>query len=411
MNPADLLPPEIQHSESDPVLDFETDLEEAARALDLEPWVLQRLKHPEREITVNLPLTRDNGSSVNVTGYRVQHSRGQGPSIGPVVLSPNAHTASLRVMAAQITLQSALLGLRLGGAAGAIVVDAGEFSERELRHVVKDYVASLRENVGPLRDTLAADNEWLATWMADANTVAHGEAEPAAVVGKAPELGHAVAEAIVALVQHASGVESISGTHVAIQGFGRRARNLAEILDENGALVTAIADRSGAIMAESGIEIDALIPHVDENGVVFGFAGADAAANADVLESTCDVLILAAAERQVGQHNARRIRARVILELTQNAVTPDGEEALPNQCLLVPYFIAGEPQLAVWSHEWHRGLSYSEPDTQRAASDAIAMTLHALDRARELAHTQRISLRQAGMMLAVERLATSLRKR
>jgi glutamate dehydrogenase (NAD(P)+) len=411
MNPADLLPHEILLGESDPVLDFDSALEQAARALDVEPWVLQRLKHPEREITVNLPLTRDDGSTVNVTGHRVQHSRAQGPSIGPVLLSPKSHLASLRTMAAQITLQSALLGLRLGGAAGAIVIDRERFSERELRHVVKDYVVSLRENTGPLRDALAADNEWLATWMADANTVAHGETEPAAVVGKNPELGRAVSDALVALIEHALAVESVWGLRIAVQGFGRRARSLAGVLHERGACVTAIADRSGAILAEDGIDIAALCSYVDDNGVVFGFAGGDAATNAEMLESPCDVLILAAAERQVGQQNAHGIRARLVVVLTQGAVTPVGEEALPRQCLLLPHLLAGAPELCVWSHEWQRGLSYSEPDPQQAARDAIALTLHAFDRARKTAKECEVTLRQGAMMSAVERLAMNLRKR
>jgi glutamate dehydrogenase (NAD(P)+) len=196
-----------------------------------------------------------------------------------------------------------------------------------------------------------------------------------------------------------------------MQGFGRHARNLAAIFREQGARVTAIADRSGAIMAEKGIDIGALTSHVEDNGVVFGFPGGNATTNAEVLESACDVLILAAAERQVGRHNAQRIRARVAVELTQGAVTPGGEEALPKKCLLIPHLLAGAPELAVWSHEWHRGLSYSEPDAQKAASDATAMNLHSFDRIWELAKAQRISLRRAGMMLAVERLATSLRKR
>src|SRR5690349_20380572 len=112
MEIAQLLPPLVL--DSDPVFEFEADLEAAARAIDLEPWVLQRLKHAEREITVNIPLVRDDRSAMNVTGYRVQYSRGQGPCIGPVILSPAAHTAPLRVTAAVISLQSALLGLRFG---------------------------------------------------------------------------------------------------------------------------------------------------------------------------------------------------------------------------------------------------------------------------------------------------------
>jgi glutamate dehydrogenase/leucine dehydrogenase len=327
-----------------------------------------------------------------------------------VVISPESHTAGLRVSAADITLQSALLGLRVGGAAGAIVCDAGQFSERELRHVVKDYVSSLRENVGPLTDVLAPQgDDCLAAWMNDANTAAHGQSEPAAIVGSAPDLAGVTPHAIVALIQHV--LESISGLHIAIQGFGRRGRILAEVLHHAGAHIVAIADRSGGITCEYGIDIVALNHYVEEHSVLFGFPAAEAATNSDVLQCPADVLILAAAERQIGQHNAACMRSRLLIELTSGAVTRAGEKSLPTGCMFIPHLLAGAPELAVWAHEWQRGLSYSAPDPQQAATDAGAFTLHAFDRVRDMAEAQEISLRQAAVMMAVESLATSLRKR
>lgn len=411
MEIAQLLPP--QHLDSDPVLEFEAGLEEAARALDLEPWVVQRLKHPEREITLNLPLARDDGSAVNVTAYRIQHNRATGPCIGPVTLSPTAHPALLRVIAAEHTLQSALLGLRLGGAAGAIVADADQLSERELRHVVKDFVTALHENSGPLRDVLACDgNEYVATWMDEANTHARGQSEPAAVVGRpSVPLDDAWAKAISALAREALKVDRLGGVRFALQGFGRHARALAGALHAEGAAVIAIADRSGGILCDRGVDVLALEQHVAKTGVIFGFAEAEAAGNADVLESDCDVLVLAAAPRQVAAHNGARIQARVILEVAPEAVTPAGEAALPGSCVLVPHLVAGATRLAIWSHEWQRGLTYSAPHPQEAEADATARVTHALDRVRRLAADQRLSLRQAALMLALSRLASTLRLR
>lgn len=415
MHPSDLLPPEVLHADSDPLLDFEADLEEAAHALDLEPWVLQRLKHSEREITLNMPMVRDNGSTVNVTAYRVQHSRAHGPCIGPVTLSPSAHPALLRTTAAEITLQSALLGLRLGGAAGAIVIDPDQLSERELRHVIKDFVIALHENSGPLCDVLASDgNDYIAAWMDEANTHARGQSEPAAIVGKPSEggaLDTAWARTISALIPQALGSANVQHVRIAIQGFGRHGRALADTLHSQGARLVAIADRSGGIVHVSGIDVTSLGEYVARNGVVYGFPAADPASNADVLESDCDLLILAAAPRQIGDHNASRICARAILELTQGAITHAGEHSLSERCILVPHLLASAAQLAVWSHEWQRALSFSAPDGQQAEIEAEALVLHAFDRARRFSIDRAISMRRAAQMLAVSRLAATLRLR
>jgi glutamate dehydrogenase (NAD(P)+) len=411
MEISELLPP--QTLDSDPVVEFEADLEQAARAVDLEPWVLQRLKHAEREITLNLPLVRDDGTAVNITGYRIQHSRAHGPSIGPVTLSPTMHPALLRATAAEYTLQSALLGLRLGGAAGAIVVDPDQLSERELRHVVKDYGTVLHENSGPLRDVLACGtNEYIAAWLEEANTHARGQSEPAAVVGKAnalldPPWGHAMCAAIREVLH----TDRIGGVRFAIQGFGRDGRALTEAVHAQGGIVVAVADRSGGVIRDDGIDVIALEKHVAKTGVLFGFTQAEAAGNSDVLECDCDVLVLAAAPRQIAGHNGRRIRAQVILELVNAAVTQSGETTLPESCLVVPHLIAGATRLAIWSHEWQRGLTYSAPEPQQAEGEACALVTHALDRARRLAEERQITLRNAALRLALSRLASTLRHR
>jgi glutamate dehydrogenase/leucine dehydrogenase len=413
MELAQLLPP--QTLDSDPVLEFDADLEEAAHALDLEPWVLQRLKHPEREITLNLPLIRDDGSAVNVTGYRIQHNRAHGPCIGPVVLSPSAHPTLLRTIAAEITLQSALLGLRLGGAAAAIVVDPDQLSERELRHVIKDFVSALHENSGPLRDVLACDgNDYIAIWMDEANTRAHGQSEPAAIAGKPIEGGSldvAWARSVSALAQHALGVDTLKDFRIAIQGFGGHGRALVQALHLQQAKIVAIADRSGGISREAGIEVTALQEYVQQNGVLFGFPAADAVTNSDVLECDCNLLILAAAPGQIRAPNAARVRGRMILEVRQGAVTESGEAALPDSCLVVPHLLAAATKLAIWSHEWQRGLTYSAPDPWQAETDASALAIEAFDRAQHRASDNDISLRHASLILALSRLASSLRRR
>ena len=403
MEIAQLLPP--QDLDDDPVLEFEAELEQAAHELDIEPWLLARLKHAEREITVNLPIAGKDRNSIHVAGYRIQHCRAAGPMIGPVILSPTAHPAGLRLSAAAITLQSALMGLRLGGAAGALVCDSARHDEHELSQMVASYVDALRDVTGPLQDVLASVGpEWLARSLQTFATRVHGHTERASVVGSAVR-SEAAASAIVALVQRALHRDDLSQLRVAVQGFGRVGRSLIEALDGKGAKVIAIADRSGAVIRQDGLDVKRLGAFVAQSGVVFGYPDADAASNADALESDCDLLVLAAAPHQIGAHNVRRIRARAILELTEQGVSvPAG--GLPAGCLLIPSLVSGCAQLAVWSYEWQKGLDLDEADTRHAADYARAKVVTAFDLVREAA--QENALARGVFRVALQQLQKRL---
>ena len=54
-------------------------LRDAARRLNLDDSTLQVLSHPERELTVSIPVVMDDGRIEVFTGHRVQHSCARGP--------------------------------------------------------------------------------------------------------------------------------------------------------------------------------------------------------------------------------------------------------------------------------------------------------------------------------------------
>ncbi|MFZ3210113.1 MAG: Glu/Leu/Phe/Val dehydrogenase dimerization domain-containing protein, partial [Terriglobales bacterium] len=177
MTTHDLLPLAAIEEEFDAYLESTLELEEAARALDLEDWVVERLRHPQREITANLVLVRDNGQALNVTAFRVQHSNARGPLLGGVRFSPHTQLSETRALAMNMTWQCALLDVPFGGAAGAVVCDSAKLSERELRRLSKDYVEALRGTLGPGTDVLMEDlgsNPQVLAWMLDAHARAVG---------------------------------------------------------------------------------------------------------------------------------------------------------------------------------------------------------------------------------------------
>ncbi len=411
----------VTESAAEDLLGFTAELEQAARFLDLEPWILQRLKHPQREITVNLPLAREGGGVVNITGLRVQHQRAHGPSIGPLLVSPEANVAQLRTLAAQITLQCALLELPLGGAAGALVADVAELSEHDLRRLVREYVAALHRALGPMEDVLAPEvNDCVTAWTVDACARASGQSEPAAVVGKPaalggiPEAHQAAAGALVALVEQALSAhrQPLAGARLALQGFGKITAAAARRLQAAGARVVAFADRSGGVASPEGLDVERLAAHRAQTGLIFGFEGAQIATNAEVLAADCDVLIAAAAERQIDSRNAPRLRARVVVEALAGAVTAAGDSALHAQGVeVIPALIGTAATLRTWALEWEYGLRFALPEATEAEAVVCSRVIRAYQETRERARALSCGLRSAAHILAVEKLAASLRLR
>ena len=85
-------------------------LEEAAAALDLEPWIVDRLRHPEEESTSYLQLIGDSGDAACVPLFHVEHGTAHNATIGSFSLLPDLQLRACQMMAMERTWQSALLG-------------------------------------------------------------------------------------------------------------------------------------------------------------------------------------------------------------------------------------------------------------------------------------------------------------
>ncbi len=423
MTARDLLPIGIGEPEApyDPLLEVMVDFEEAARQLDLEDWIVQRLRHTEREVTVNLPLLRDDGQAVTVAGMRVQHNTSRGPTLGGVRLSGTAHLSQVKAAAVRMTWQCALLDLPFGGAAGALVADAHELSEPELRRLFKCYINSLHDLIGPYKDVLALDggtNERTAAWMLDSDARARGLLELGVVTGKPAVLGGlpapraAAGRGLFLLLQEILEGREANRLRVALQGFGKLNMSVAHHLHEAGARVVGVADVSGGLLRQNGIDIPALATYATRTGTIFGFGGADAACNADVLECPCDVLILAAAERQVNAGNAARLQAPLVVEVAEGAVTRAGEKALEaRQVVVVPDLLANAGSVLASYLEWKQNVTFAPFGPEEIEKELYRRTTQAYRAVHDCARKYGISLRRAALLLAVDRVGAALRLR
>src|SRR5205085_4476145 len=123
----------------------------------------------------------------------------------------------------------------------------------------------------------------------------------------------------------------LAGLRCLVQGFGKVGGVAALELVEKGATVIGVADYSGGIVADDGLDLAALQQWVAEHGSVQGFAGARSVTNAELLEQPCDVLVLAALEGQLTAQNAPRIQARMVAEGANGPTTVEADAVLADR--------------------------------------------------------------------------------
>lgn len=420
---SDVLLPAAETEDFDPLVQATLHFETAARHLDLEDWIVQRLRHPERELTLNLPVTRDDGRPLMLTAYRVQHCTWQGPGLGGVRYSADSRLNHVRAAAMTTTWECALFDLPFGGSAGAIVCDPQKLSERELRDVTKEYVYALRGIVGPSTDVLApgiGSNAQTAAWMFDGFIRAAGHMEAAAVTGKPEGLwGLPAFDALVArnlfllleqvLLERGG---TVRGATVAVQGFGKLGAAAARLLHDAGARIVAIADLSGGLHNERGLDVAGLQSYVETNHVMLGFPGAEPVSNQQVLETPCELLVTAATEHQITSANAARVGAGVVVEAAQETITPEADRIFADRgALVVPDILANSTRLLASALEWsrnQRGMCRTNGDVESHMRDCIQRAYLAVH---DCAAREHIGLRAAAHLMAVDRIASALRVR
>src|SRR5690242_1541042 len=98
-------------------------IDKAAKHMEYEPNLLEKLRHPERSLLVSVPVRMDNGRIRVFKGYRVQHSTIRGPAKGGVRYHPSVDLDEVTALAAWMTWKCAVMNIPFGGAKGGVECD------------------------------------------------------------------------------------------------------------------------------------------------------------------------------------------------------------------------------------------------------------------------------------------------
>lgn len=399
--------------------DARRQLADAVHLLGYDDGLHTLLAVPRRELTVGVPLRRDDGRQELFIGHRVQHSLTRGPAKGGIRYSPLVTIDEVRALAMWMTWKCALVDVPYGGAKGGLALDPSTLSQSELERATRRFTSEIFPFIGPERDIPAPDigtDDRVMAWMMDTYSVATGHTVPGVVTGKPLALGgsrgraSATSRGVVHVALRA--LESvgipITGRTAAVQGFGKVGRDAARFLSDADVKVLAVSDQYGAVYSATGLDIARLGAHVDRTGRVPGFDGGDALASHELLELDVDLLIPAAVESVITVDNAHRIRASVVVEGANGPTTTEADKILErNGVTVVPDILANAGGVVVSYFEWVQGNQaywWDERDVERRLAERMS---RAWDDVVGTARARGLSLREAAMVVSVERVANA----
>ena len=399
------------------------EFEGAARILNLEPGLWRMLTHAKRQIIVSCPVQMDNGEIQVFTGFRVQYNVTLGPAKGGIRYHPGVTLDEVTALAAWMTWKCAVAQLPFGGGKGGVICDPTTMSRRELEALTRRYCAEIIDAIGPDKDVPAPDvntNEQIMAWFSDTYSMHVGHTSTAVVTGKPVEMGgslgrrEATGRGVMITARESAkhlGFE-LTGSRVAVQGFGNVGSIAAELLALQGAKIVGVTDWKGGVQNPKGLDIPKLIEHVKQHKTVHGFAGGDPLGAADVFKLDCDILIPAALENQITDENAGAIKAKLIVEGANGPTTPDAHKLLHQRgVFVVPDILANAGGVTVSYFEWvqdRHGYFWTEKEVNERLE---AKMVEVFDVVLKTAQKYKVDMRAAAYIVAIGRVATVTRLR
>ncbi len=395
----------------------------AAEILGLEEGVYQYLKTPVRQYIVSIPIQMDDGRIEVFEGYRVIHNDVMGPSKGGIRYAPDVTLDEVKALAAWMTWKCAVVNIPFGGAKGAVRCDPSRLTSVELEKITRRYTANLADVFGPDKDVPAPDmntNEQTMAWIMDTFSMHTRRTENAVVTGKplilGGSLGRREATGRGVMVTTLCALERLKmdprATRVVVQGFGNVGSISAQLLADQGCRIVGIGDVTGAYYNSRGLDVRDAVRYADEHRSLDGWKGGDTLSQQALLEADCDVLVPAAREDQITAQVARNIRAKIITEGANGPTNAAADPILQEKGILViPDILANAGGVTVSYFEWVQnrvGYFWSLARVNRRLERLMRT---AFDQVYETAGRHKVSLRIGAYILAIDKVAKTLKVR
>lgn len=354
--------------------------------------------------------------------YRVQFNNALGPYKGGIRFHPDVDLDEVKTLAITMMLKCSLIGIPLGGAKGGATINPQEHTDKELEGVARAWARTMAPYIGVDKDIPAPDvntNGQTMSYMLDEFEKTVGHSEPGMITGKPVDLGGSKGRtqatsqggvySILKLLEYKP--ELAGDKKVIIQGFGNVGSYAATILQSQGFSIVGVSDSRGAIYSEQGLDVDMIAEKKSQERISLHdiFASNDAVqkiSNEELLVQPCDILIPAALENQITESNADDIHAKLIVELANNPTSTVADQILKNKgVVLIPDFLANAGGVTVSYFEWVQNRQQFYWSAKEVDDRLHTIMVNATEEVYTLSQKEKITLREAGFYIAVERVA------
>jgi glutamate dehydrogenase len=406
-----------------------------ADLIGLDEGTRELLRTPQREYHFSIPVRMDDGSVKVFRGFRVQHNDARGPAKGGIRFHPQETIDTVRALAMWMTWKTAVADIPLGGGKGGVICDPHNLSAREQEAICRGWIRQLSRDIGPVTDVPAPDVMTSAQhmlWMLDEYETIHGGHYPGLITGKPVGLGgslgrtQATGYGVVYTLREALKELDIRprDTLASVQGFGNVSQYAIELYSQIGGTVVCVSSWdqedqiSYAFKKLDGVDL------VELRSITDRFGGVDKAKARDLgyevlpgdawLNQEVDVLIPAALENQLTGENAGRIspRVKVIVEGANGPTTPEADALIQERGIfLIPDFLAnGGGVTCSYFEQVQSNMNYYWEMDEVLGKLDLKMT-SAYIAVSELAAKQKLFMRDAAYVVAINRVASACRDR
>jgi glutamate dehydrogenase (NAD(P)+) len=410
-------------SEDNPFESMMSRFDDAATRLKLEPGLYKVLRAPEKQITVSVPVMRDNGEIEVFTGLRVLHNTSRGPAKGGIRFDMKVSVDEVKALAAWMTWKCAVVNLPFGGAKGGVICDPATMSDRELERLTRRYTAAIIETLGPESDVPAPDvntNERVMAWIMDTYSMHKRHTVTGVVTGKPVAMGgslgrrDATGRGCLIVTQRALERKKmkVKGATVAVQGFGNVGSTAARLMADAGMQIIAVSDKSGGIHNPKGLDVNDCIAWTKSGKELKTYPKGKHVTNDQLLTLKCDVLVPAALENVITSKNAHQIQAKIICEGANGPTTAQADEVLDKKGIFViPDILANAGGVTVSYFEWAQDRAGYFWDEATVNERLERIMKQGFDEVSQMSDKHNVSMRIGAYMLAIDRVAAMHRLR
>jgi glutamate dehydrogenase (NAD(P)+) len=410
--------------------------DDVASVLNLEPYVAEMLRWPEREFRFQIPVRMDDGTIRVFYGYRVQHNTARGPAKGGIRFHPAETLDTIRALSMWMTWKCAVADIPLGGGKGGVAVDPASLSLGERERLCRGWIDRIWKNIGPRSDVPAPDvgtTPQMMGWMMDEYSKLAGDYTPGVVTGKPVESGgsrgrtEATGYGVIYTVREALKHLHLdpAKTVAAIQGFGNVAQYAAigyrEILGGQVVCVSCWDREKQVPMTVShpqGVDPRFLKSVTDQYGTIdksAASAGGYVIEDGDAwLAKDVDVLIPSALEGQINAETVGKIsdRVRMVAEGANGPTTPEADEVFRKRnVFVIPDFLCNAGGVTVSYFEGvQNDMNYYWTGDDVLKRLDVSMT-RAFDSVLKMAVGEGVFMRDAAYMVAIEKVVKAMEMR